>query len=70
MGAPPAATPPLEQHETNKPEYPNPFKYRDLALDPNDILVGGRRRKRPTIFEHEIRDNIDKVMKENYDYEQ
>jgi hypothetical protein len=60
-------TEPLEPSESNNQEYPNPFKYRNLE---NYFYNKSFKKKRPNIFEHDIRDNIDTVMKENFEFEQ
>lgn len=76
-GLPPSMTPPLRRDQTNAQTEPHPL-LSQLPQDPNDengdFGVGfnplGIPGTKPEAGDHQIAQDIDRVMKENFEYEQ
>ena len=88
-GVPSSVLKPLRPDLTNNPEYPNPYKYRNLVppdvydpdipkeeqhapIEGHEIqarLIRQTFNPKYSIFDARMRENIDNVMKENFEFE-
>ena len=75
-GLPPSMTPPLRRDQTTTKTDPNPMLAQLLPPDPypeggpNLGAQPGTEGAQPKSKDHQIASDIDRVMKENFEYEQ